>query len=387
MKVPVSLVILLFFITIISCKDEFRPPVKSPKTGYLVVEGFINGNGTTSISITRTIKLYDTVRDVNEHSAIVSIEGQNNESFPLYETGGGVYTSSPLQLNSNEKYRLNIKTQDGKEYASDYSNYRTTPDIDSLSWTRDNSGVKIYINTHDDQNQPGYYYWKYEETWEINSTYYSSLQYAYSPGSPIPIGVGYRNQDQSPDIALYRCWLNLPSSNVNIGSSEKLSRNLIYFPIMSIEPQSRKLSVLYSIIVDQYALSKDAYDYLKILKTNSEEIGSITGPLPSELTGNIHCITTPSETVIGFVEVSLEKQSERLFISNDELPNWGYKQQCTEFVIDNNSESLKANGDLYPTTVFETGAFGAIVKFFATPEINCMDCRLYGSPVKPDFWP
>jgi len=87
------------------------------------------------------------------------------------------------------------------------------------------------------------------------------------------------------------------------------------------------------------------------------------------------------------VEVSQEKQSERLFISNDELPNWGYKQQCDEFTIDNNSESLKANGDLYPTTVFETGAFGAILKFYATPEINCVDCRLYGSSVKPDFWP
>ena len=250
------------------------------KTGYLVVEGFINcDGGPTTITLSRTLNIYDdSTTDNREHNAIVNIEGSNNETFPLYETGDGVYTSSPLQLNPDEKYRLNIKTQYGKEYASDYSNYRTTPEIDSLSWARDNNGVKIYINTHDDQTQPGYYYWKYEETWEIHSKYYSSLQYTYSPGNPIPTGVGYRNQDQSPDTALYRCWMDMPSSNVNIGSSEKLSRNLIYFPIMSIEPQSRKLSVLYSIKVDQYALSKDAYNYLKILKTNSEDIGSIFGP-------------------------------------------------------------------------------------------------------------
>ena len=37
-------------------------------------------------------------------------------------------------LISNEKYRLKIKTMDGKEYASDFSAYRSTPDIDSLSW-------------------------------------------------------------------------------------------------------------------------------------------------------------------------------------------------------------------------------------------------------------
>ena len=54
---------------------------------------------------------------------MVNIEGSNNETFPLYETGDGVYMSSPLQLNSNEKYRLRIKTQYGKEYVSDFSAY------------------------------------------------------------------------------------------------------------------------------------------------------------------------------------------------------------------------------------------------------------------------
>jgi hypothetical protein len=371
------------------CKIEYRPPIQSPKTGYLVVEGLINSDGgPTTITLSRTLKIYDdSTRDNREHNAIVNIEGSNNETFPLYETGDGVYRSSPLLLNSSEKYRLRIKTQYGKEYASDFSGYRTTPVIDSLSWKRNSDGVKIYISTHDDQNQPGYYYWKYDETWEIHSTYYSSLQYIYPQGSVLPSGVGSRNKDQTPDTSLYRCWQDFPSSNVNIGSSEKLSRDLIYFPIMAIEPQSRKLSVLYSIKVFQYATSKEAYDYLKILKTNSENIGSITGPLPSELTGNIHCTTNPSETVVGFVEVTQERQSNRLFISNDELPGWGYKQQCAEYVVPNSPQSLNDNGDLYPTIPFEYGPGGSIVKYYATPEINCMDCRLYGSSIKPDFWP
>src|SRR5665213_797683 len=370
------------------CKIEYRPSVPSTKTGYLVVEGFINsGNGPTTITLSRTINVYDdSTIDSHEHNAIMIIECENTESYPLYETGDGVYTSSSLQLNSNEKYRLKIKTQYGKEYESDYSSYRTTPDIGSLSWTRDNNGVKIYINTHDDQVQPGYYYWKYEETWEIHSTYYSTIQYLYNPGSPLPYGVGYRNDNQTPDTSLYRCWQDVPSSNINIGSSEKLNRNVIYFPIMLIEPQSRKLSILYSIKVLQYGISKDAYTYLGILKSNSENIGSIIGPLPSGLTGNIHCIATPSETVIGFVEVSQEKQSKRLFISNDELPGWGYKMQCAEYIIGNGPQSLQDNSDLYPTIPYET-RLGLILSFYATPEPNCVDCRLYGSSVKPAFWP
>jgi hypothetical protein len=378
------------FITFLagSCKIEYRPPVESPKTGYLVVEGFINSDGgPTTITLSRTLKIYDdTTRDNREHNAIINIQGSDNESFPLHETGDGVYTSAPLQLDSNEKYRLYIKTQFGKEYQSDYSSYRTTPDIDSLSWKRDNNGVRVYISTHQDRVQPGYYFWKYDETWEIHSTYYSSLKYAYPPGSLIPYGVTGRNQSGLPDTTLYKCWIDAPVTNINIGSSEKLSRDNIYFPIMLIEPQSRKLSVLYSIKVFQYSISKERYNYLKILKTNSEEIGSITGPLPSELTGNVHCITNPNETVIGFVEVSQEKQSERLFISNNEVPNWGYKMQCIQWIVQNDPQSVSENANLYPTTPYEYGA-GGVKSFFATPEINCMDCRLLGSPVKPDFWP
>jgi len=385
-KLLSCLFLILFFTT--GCKIEYRPPVESPKTGFLVAEGFINSDGgPTTITLSRTLKLYDdTIRDNRERNAIINIEGSNNATFPLHETGDGVYTSQPLQLDSTERYRLYIKTQYGNEYLSDFSSYRSTPHIDSLSWKRDNNGVKIYINTHDEKVQPGYYNWKYKETWEIHSTYYSTIQYFYTPGNPIPVGVGYRKRDQSADTALYKCWQHVTSSNVNIGSSEKLDRDLIYFPIMLIEPQSRKLSVLYSIRVYQYAISKEAYNYLKVLKTNSEEIGSITGPLPSELTGNIHCTTNPNETVIGFVEVSQEKQSERLFISNDELPGWGYKMQCSEVIVANGPESLRDNSDLYPTHVYQSSPFG-IEKFYATPEINCVDCRLYGSPVRPDFWP
>ena len=62
--------------------------------------------------------------------------------FPLYENGNGVYVSpSSLNLNNNEKYRLQIKTQDNKEYVSDFATVKHTPEIDSITWKREN-GVK-----------------------------------------------------------------------------------------------------------------------------------------------------------------------------------------------------------------------------------------------------
>ncbi|MDE3184289.1 MAG: DUF4249 domain-containing protein [Bacteroidota bacterium] len=382
--------LILFFIIELfatGCKIEYRPSVQSPATGYLVVEGFINSNGPTTITLSRTIKIYnDSVSDNREHNALVNIEGQNNESFPLYETGDGIYTSDSLPLNSNEKYRLKIKTADGKEYASDYSGYRTTQDIDSLSWTRNSDGVKIYINTHDNQNTTGYYDWKYEETWEFHAAYYSSLEFIVDPVSHLVTGVKYKNADKSIDSSLHTCWKTVNSSNIIIGSSTMLSSNHIYFPIMTIPSADEKLGVLYSIKVKQYAISAEAYSYLQKLKKNTEDIGSIFAAQPSQLTGNIHCTTNPSETAIGFVEVSQEKQ-ERLFISNKQVPEWNYNDGCAETLLQNNPAELKDKaGGLFPTVPFEV-TYVSIVSFYATPDNNCLDCTFRGSNVKPAFWP
>ncbi len=376
---------LLFLITT-GCKIEYRPDVPSSKTGYLVVEGFINSDsGSTKIALSRTLKIYnDTTRDNKEHGAIVNIEGSSNKTFPLYETGDGVYMSAPLQLDSNEKYRLRIKTQFGKEYVSDFSGYRTTPAIDSLSWTRSSAGVKIFINTHNDDVQPGYYYWKYEETWEFHSRYISSLKWVYD-SHHIPVAVAYTYPDQRIDTSIYRCWKTVNSSNINVGSSERLNRNLIYHQIMLIEPASEKLSVLYSINVRQYSVSKEAYDYLQKLKRNTEEIGSVFSTQPSELTGNIRCTTDPSEIVIGYVEVSQEKD-KRLYIKNSELPGWNYRMACATIIVANDPGEIQKNGAGSPTIPYAADQFG-IHSFYDSYDPNCVDCTLRGSNVKPSFWP
>ena len=375
----------LFFAT--GCKVEYRPKVTSPATGYLVVEGFINSDGRTTINLSRTLKINeDSVTDNREHNALINIVGENNENFPLYETGDGAYTSDSLQLSNNEKYYLKIQTADGKEYASDHSDYKITPDIDSLSWTRNSDGVKIYINTHDNRNTAGYYNWKYEETWEYHAAYYSQLELVIDPDTKFVIGVRYKNADKSIDSSLKICWKNVNSSNIIIGSSEMLSSNHIYFPIMTIPAADEKLSVLYSIKVKQYAISEEGYSYLQKLKKNTEEIGSIFAAQPSELTGNIHCISNPAETAIGFVEVSQEKQ-KRLFISMQQVPQWNYEDGCGEYLLQNNPDELSSKaGGLFATVPFDVTPIG-IVSFFATPDVNCLDCTLRGSNVKPSFWP
>lgn len=375
--------ILIIILGIVSCKEIYNPNIQSPVTGYLVVEGFINSLGETNIRLTRTTKLVDAASIIYEHFANLTIEGENNESYPLFETDSGKYHSNFLNLNNDVKYRLHIQTNDGSDYVSDFSKVKYTPPIDSVSWLRDDKGVHIYVNTHDDINNTKYYQWDFTETWEFHSLNISSLQWVYNERHE-PIGVTGRTP--APDTTVYKCWNTVQSSAILLGSTEKLSENKIYLEWRSIEPASIKLSVLYSIIFRQHALSHEAYIFYEKMKKNTEQVGSVFDAQPSDLRGNIHNTNNPAETVVGFVEVSTEEQ-KRIYIKNSEVPDWNYTQSCISAVIDNVPDSIRKYGPGLEPLVCVSGCPIPLVSFSAT-QPECVDCRLRGGiTTRPDFWP
>lgn len=376
----------LSLIVTVSCKEIYNAPINSPDAGYLVVEGFINSTGITTIKLSRTTKLSEGNAIIFEDGATVTIESDNNETFLLSEKENGTYVSDELQLNPNGKYQLHIKTSNGKEYISDQSSYRLTPPIDSITWKREN-GIQTYVNTHNPQNNTRYYKWEYEETWEYHSTYQSSLKYEFDSVTQLPTQVVWRYPSHLPDLTIYKCWKSHISSNIIIGSSEKLSADVIYLPLYTIPPATEQLSVLYSVNLKQFALSRENYNFLQKMKKNTEQLGSIFDAQPTELKGNIHCITDPHEIAVGYIDVSQE-QNKRIFISKEQVPGWNYNPECFLVEIENNSDSILTKGEgLYPTTPNKLDPFGGIVTFYAS-EQRCIDC-IYGgrTNVKPSFWP
>jgi hypothetical protein len=362
-------------ILIMCCKDKYDPPVSSPQTGYLVVEGYISANGPAEIHLSRTIPLADSVKLTTEALAKVAVQGMDNSSFALAESSKGVYTTT-VNLNASQLYRLYIKTKDGKEYTSEYVKVKTAPHIDSVSWVRDTTGVKISINTHDPQNNTWYYRWETEETWEFHSRYFSMLDFSYNSDGEIN-GLKYRRPDHQVDTTIYYCWHSENSSNILLGSSAKLSQDVIHQQLIFIPNGSWQLSVLYSVNVKQYPLSKEEYEYLQKMKNNSEATGSIFDKQPSELKGNIHCITKPDEPVIGFIGIA-NRYEQRMWIKNSDVPNWNYRQSC-EFM-----EIAVDSAKYYPQFT-PLGYSGP--DHYTGGEGICVLCTLRGFNTKPSFWP
>ena len=379
-------VFIVLVITCATCKEAYNPPLNSPPTGYLVVDGFINSNGGAStITLTRTTKLVDSVFVAYEHRAQVQIESDNNEVYPLTEGINGNYTSAPLALNAAAKYRVRIYTAEGKEYLSEYSSVKHTPVIDSVSWLQDNDGVTTYINTHDATNNTKYYRWTYVETWQIRSRYYSSLKFVYDPSTGSPNGIEYRNARREADTTILNCWQSYTARNIILGTTEKLSSDVIYLALTHMEPASIKLSVLYSVELKQYALSKGAYNFYQQLKKNTEQLGSIFDAQPSELKGNVQNTTDPAEIVIGYIDVS-EEQTKRIFIYNNQLDHWGYLQSCgPQILIDNMPDSIAKYGTGLMATIPNKITLG--IEDFYAAEPECVDCTIRGTNERPSFWP
>lgn len=386
------LLILVCCFVLIGCREEYISPVVTPDLGYLVVEGVINsGPGNTTIKLSRTTQLTNGRRKI-EKTATVMILDENNREYLLTQNLPGEYVANGLNLDTSLKYRLRINTNN-KEYLSDFVSVNTNPPIDSISWNRTSDGVQVRVNTHDPQNKAKYFQWEYLETWEFHSDYLPNTKYSDND----PYYVDFFNHGHSFDSSRYKCWQFDTSRNIILGSTIKYAIDSISNPLTVIEPKSWKLSVLYSIDVRQYAFTTEGYEFLQKMKKNTEQLGSIFDAQPSDLQGNIHCTSNPSEIVVGFISCC-PVDEKRSFIRNEDLPGWNYATDCFLLVENNDTAYIKANNYSlsgytpfilpvgYLTTFSQPPPDGVILTFSAA-DASCVDCTLRGTPNKPSFWP
>ena len=358
------------------CKEKYDPPLASLPKSFLVVEGTLKpGNQPTTIRLTRTSKLDKNATVQTENNATLTVEGNNNTTAFLAAAGNGNYISNNLNLNPNNEYRLRIKTTDGKEYLSDYVKVKITPPIDSISWRRETEGVRIYANAKDPSNNTVYYRWDYEETWEIRSVYGPTIIYENG-----------RIRDRVfPQENVSICWKNNLSTNIILANSLRLKSDIINeAPILFIPLGDEKLLWRYSVLVRQYAMDKEAYNFFDLMKRNSEDIGSIFSPQPSEIKGNIHCVTDPAEFVVGFVTASTVPE-KRIFIEAGQVVPWPSPNNCIELRVHNIPDSIRyfVNGGYMPYYHIIPPPDDLIL--FSTPD--CVDCRTRGgSTARPLFW-
>jgi hypothetical protein len=395
MKKVFYILITYTIVVFTACKKPYFPSAISSPGTYLVVEGVINsGPDSTIIKLSHTVNLASKVTLNPILNAIVTVESDQNNTYPLIAATNGRYVSGGLNLDITRKYRLRIKTADNKEYLSDYVAVVNSPPIDSVNFTIQSNGITIYSNTHDPKNNTRYYRWDYQETWVIHANYSSFFK---SNGDTV-LGRDMINDN------IYTCWASDSSSTIILGSSAKLAKDVIVNnPVTSIRSTSEKLENKYSILVKQYALTGDAFTFWENLKKNTEQLGSIFDAQPSQINGNIHATNDPTEPVIGYLSVG-NTSSIRIFIQNIQLPAWIATPAYPDCQVDTFLYKYFPPGSKTPVNQvdgfinYNRGAINPLIPITAiappgSPPIGytaavpiCVDCTLRGTNKKPAFW-
>ena len=375
--IPVTLLICIGF----SCRDLYDPGLASTSESYLVVEGVLNaGNGPTSLFLSRSFKLDDTAVLRGEQNATVMVEGKDNTTRQLTMTGDGIYTSPDLQLVLNQEYRLHIVTAAGKEYYSEFVVAKQTPPIDSVTFRQNDKGVQIYVTTHDNSNGTRYYLWSYDETWEIRTYFFSKYKYILANDTILP---------RSPTEDVSTCWKYGSSQDILIGTSTAYETDTIpEAPLRFIGNGDEKLAVRYSILVKQTALDKKGYEFYELMKKNTESIGTIFDPQPSQVKGNIHSVSDPNEPVIGNITATTVEE-KRIFIGPADLDRWRFAQFCTTDTVANDPDSIyKAYGtgwDVYDAILSRTQP--GVIEAYEFSIRSCVDCTKRGGDLsRPPYW-
>jgi hypothetical protein len=351
-----------------SCIEPFSPPEVNSDASNLVVDGFLNiGKDTSKVALSRTQNTSVLAGAFKETGAKITVEGETGEKYSFVEKGGGQYYLTSQNYIQTGKYRLRIKTKNGKEYLSDYVAAKKTPAIDSVTWEYDkvSDAIVIKVDTHDPKNQTRFYRWKFEQTYEYRSALFSALERDFVNREII-----IRKDN------IQRCWKTFNSANITLGSTIKLTEDRIKdLPINVVPIYTNWFYVKYSILVKQYALSQDAFEYWTSLAKTTQGTSGLFNPQPSQVTGNVKNVADVHELVFGYFSV-LTEESKRVFIE----ANLGTPPRCNDLDTLTLIQGYKAPGELI-------SYYGWPTDSVVVSSPSCADCRLQGGTTNmPSFW-
>ena len=372
------------------CVEPYVPAVLDAPSSFLVVDGFINGNGRSTFLLSRTTNVATTTAPPAEPGASVAIVDDGGARYPLRETQPGTYQSDSLLLNASRQYQLRITTSANTDYESDPVPLKITPPIDKLGWQISGGELQVRLDTHDPAGQTRFYRWSAVETWEFHAGVPSFLEY-YPHPQPGQSTIDLRT------TPIYTCWRTERPTAIKQGTSAALSQDAITNAIiLSFSNRAERIAIRYSVLVSQTAETAEEFAYRELLRKNTEAVGTVNDPLPTQLTGNVHRVGQASEPVLGFVGAHTVQQ-QRLFINRTDLPlptDWRFDspyQQCTigelyfcdlrgancdvQGVIDLLSQPSIVPVDMLPKNLGYTSA-----------TLDCADCRTRGVTKKPSFW-
>jgi hypothetical protein len=370
------LIVSLIILTTGGCITQFVPETDEDQD-MIVVEGMITDQPeVNTVKISRSLPLgtKTTARPVK--GCIVSIIDDSGRSYTLTEKVTGTYVTDPLKFRGiiGKKYKLRVflnnKSINNYTYESWQIEMKPVPPIDNIFYEKTVirpeeegiqrlDGCQIYVETHDPNANTRFYRWDFNETWVFNLPYTQAL---------------------NP-----RCYISENSDIINVKSTLSLAEDRVTrFPLHFISSETDRLKSRYSILVNQYSLSEDEFEYWEKLQNITEEVGSLYDITPAAVPSNIYCLDNPAEKVLGYFSVSA-KTSKRFFIKDYFSGIINLYANCVSDTLYGSRPIHGLNSNIWVLEDFPFPDYNPPYKV-VTEKRGCADCSVRGTIVEPAFW-
>lgn len=378
----------LMTITIVmftSCEEMYFPELNSKYEEVLVIDGSI-----TNAEPPYMVKL--SMSSNVQNSEFIALTGYKPRILDnlgnvevLTETERGTYMTSANGMKGivGRSYKFIMQSPTGKIYESDYEELKAPVGIQSVyteleykvveEFPYNVPGYQFYVDTDIASSDSTYLLWTMDETYKYEADY---LIYFYYDGILHP----FQNSD-----SLKTCWISSQVYPFYIESTLGLSEpRFTQLPLHFVDTRTRKLSIRYSLLLNQYSISKKAYQFWNSIKEQSLEAGDLYARQPYQLRGNVYNTEDREELVLGYFMVAGISQ-KRIYVNRPDVTIEMYYDICELSLSDYEDYNWMFLGGPLSTWPLYITQNGNGVR--ALPVQECIDCTKSGGTLdKPDFW-
>ena len=399
---PKSIIILVAVFILCTCIDPYSPKLGAYQA-LLVIDGLItDANTSYTVKLSKTFKEQNSIPLTVTDATVYITDNAGNSNY-FINKGKGIYKTDSIQFEGviGRTYILHVSTNEGNEYESKPCLMQSVPDIDNVYFAKDQEltnngtqsqeGIRIFLDSKTAEGSQNYR-WTFEETWKFKVPTPKKFDYI-NDSTIVPV-----------DVIKEYCWKSRISNEILVysnysGEAVPVKKEPIYFIGTD---QSDRLLIKYSILVKQYSISKEEFDFWNNMRQIDASGGNIFAKQPFSVSSNLYNINNSSEQVLGYFQVSAvkEKREEISFsdIGNLNLPVYHYPCARIEMAPkdypwppysapltwDDLYEMYTTSGYAFCEPIYNPGTFVLQKMVFSLP--LCANCELTGSVKKPDFW-
>ena len=329
MKYRIKLLLAAVGLVVFACVEPYDLNFGSQKE-ILFIEADINDYDSLQyVIIKKNIPEPNNIvyRDI-QNAKVQLIEGKTTFYECNYVSEGKYQLPKGFKTKTNTPYQLRI-VMEGSTYESSVETTSPTAPIEKIYsqfvekgidyLDRKVDGHRIFIDTKDSETKGQYYLWQYR-LYEKQS-YCASCNGGRYFTTPAPLGrcvddANLARRGVTYDyLCVSNCWDIIYNEEINVMTDNYANGQTIKGRLVANIPFFQYRNAL--IDIQQYSISKSAFEYFNIMVNQTQRNGSLADTPPAGLIGNVKNTSNKSEAVGGIFMVSSKTSKSFVIQRND----------------------------------------------------------------------